>query len=365
MKIKTLFFWYLLTFLSVFPLLAKNSASKKSNKTESVKKTPTTAKNSQKPLVRFPLSVTETNNPIASILSSEATDYTQPILESVKAFCNERDSITLLSQNGAPLVDYLKVCNELNLDVESLYIALRLFYNKMKACELIDPSVINHILSQMPDNLAKYFDPEYEKKQLVDRFEREFKRVTTLHLANHFDLFQEKRDQFVTDLSKELSKTTHFQLKESEENTVHEYTERLRQTIIRFIDNALSRMLWQPTMFESIWPAFMSTADHIYTLARKNIINHMDDVDDLCWSLVHRFCYFLELYGSTLPRAFYDDIERQITDGEVFFLEVGEQDEGVTSKKDILMQALLNAKTKSIAFEKSGLITDQHVLLPR
>jgi hypothetical protein len=83
----------------------------------------------------------------------------------------------------------------------------------------------------------------------------------------------------------------------------------------------------------------------------------MDDLDDILWSLMHRFCYFLELTGSVLPLEFYGEIEHDLTNNLVFFLETKEQDEGIITKKETLAQALLQAKTKAYAYEKMGLLT--------
>lgn len=300
----------------------------------------------------FPLTALSEKTP-------ESKEHNQTrFISSVKGFCNDRDAIFAMSQNGSYLIEYLRASHALNLDVESLYVAMRIFHNKMKACEIIDVPVINHLLTQIPDYVGSYFDPELDKKRLFERVERELNRVMTYHFSHYYEIFKDKREDFLAQLSQELTKTSHHKMRNEEENSTAHYTERLRQVIIRMVDNSLSRAMWSPSAFESIWPSFLSTADNIYCLARKGILNHMDDVDDLCWSLVYRFGFFLELYGSTLPLAFYEEVESQITNGEVFFLEVGEQDEDITSKKEYLLNTIMGSKAKAIAFDKGGLFTD-------
>jgi hypothetical protein len=117
--------------------------------------------------------------------------------------------------------------------------------------------------------------------------------------------------------------------------------------------------MWDHTSYESIWESILTIANSIQMLGVNGIIEYVDDLDDIFWSLTYRFCYFLDLVGSGLPTSFHENIENDIDSGVIFFLELPEQDEGIKSKKQILKEALLKAKIKAIAFEKRGLFTDQ------
>ncbi|MFH0898137.1 MAG: hypothetical protein V1855_01010, partial [bacterium] len=74
------------------------------------------------------------------------------------------------------------------------------------------------------------------------------------------------------------------------------------------------------------------------------------------WSLVLRFCFYLELRGITLPSEFFDEVESDLASGAVFFLEEPELDVAIKTKKEILLEALMRAKAKSLAF-KHGYFT--------
>ena len=129
--------------------------------------------------------------------------------------------------------------------------------------------------------------------------------------------------------------------------------------IIRFFETTLSKIIWNPNMYEGIWQSVLSIANGLQNLGLRGILDHMDDLDDLHWSLTYRFCFFLDLAGSHLPLEFFDEVENDLDSNVVFFLEMQEQDEGIKTKKEFITDALLKAKTKALAFERHGIFTDQ------
>jgi hypothetical protein len=136
-----------------------------------------------------------------------------------------------------------------------------------------------------------------------------------------------------------------------------EIKERLRQLIIRFFEIALGKTVWNIKAPEGVWQSFLTIANNLQLLAVHGIINHMDDLDDLLWSLTHRFCFFLDFAGSGLPVSLFNEIEGDLKSCVVFFLEAKEQDDGIKSKKETLAELVLHGKTKAIAFEKAGIIS--------
>ncbi len=81
----------------------------------------------------------------------------------------------------------------------------------------------------------------------------------------------------------------------------------------------------------------------------------MDDLDDLLWSLTHAFTRNLELFGAHLPIEFYDEIESDLTN-EVTFLENAEQDDGIKTKKETIIDALVSAKAQAFAYRSQGIL---------
>ena len=164
----------------------------------------------------------------------------------------------------------------------------------------------------------------------------------------------------MSDLSAQIAKTFRQEVKKAEKTfTKQENQWRLRQIVIKLLESVTNRASWDYTAYEGIWPSVISCANGFQLLGSHGILDHMDDLDDLQWSLTNRFRYFIKRVGSQLPVTFYEEIENDLTSRIVFFLEAQEQDTGIRSKKEVLMETLQKAKAKAVAFERTGMFTDQ------
>ena len=281
--------------------------------------------------------------------------------EYVKNVYNNRHYADVLSQNGKHVIEFLQMCKELNVETELAYTGLRLFYNKIKSCELIDYTVILQVLKPLPELLGSFLSTE-DNVQDFSFLKINFEKILLNKFTEHLPKFESEPDIFLHDLSKDLAKKAKEELIKSEkEQNEKEMKERLRQMTVKFLEIALSKTIWEPTHYESIWSSVNEIASLIYILGDRNILEHMDDLDDLIWSLVHRFCFFLDFTGSILPTQFYELVETEINNNMVFFLETPELDEGIKSKKEFILDALSKAKVKALAFER-GIISDSYIV---
>ena len=291
---------------------------------------------------------------------SKTSIFNQSLVCYVKEVYNSRHYSQLISQDGTHIVEFLELSSELNLDLQSLYTCTRLFYNKIKECELIDDTVIIQILKPLPYLLERYFEIEDHKLPSINHLSKNIEKALLFKFTDHLPEFQEAPNPFLTQLAQEIAQNTIKELdyykKTIEKNTM---LERLRQIIIRFFELALCKVMWDPVAYEGIWQSVITIANNLQLLGDHGIIDHMDDLDDLLWSLTHRFKFFLDLEGSSLPLTFYEEIESDLNGNVVPFLEAEEQDEGIKGKKAFIAEALIKAKAKAFAFEKRGLFTDQ------
>lgn len=291
---------------------------------------------------------------------SKTSIFNNALSKYVKEIYNNKLYSNFLSQDGSHIVEFLELSEELNLDINPLYTCFRLFYNKIKATELIDDTVALQILNPLPILVEKYFIEKPKEKNSLKFLKKSIEKTILFKFTDHLTEFQQKPNIFISKLSKDISKIAQkeidFVLKQKEQN---EMKERLRNLIIRFLEVTFSKLIWDSQSYESIWESVLSIANNVIRLADYQILNHMDDLDDLLWSLTHRFCYFLNLVGSYLPVEFYEEVENDISNGTAFFLEIEEQDNDIKTKKETIVDALVRAKAKAIAFEDRGLFTDQ------
>lgn len=291
---------------------------------------------------------------------SKTSIFNQSLVCYTKEVYNNRDFPKLISQDGTPIVDFVELCSELNLDLTSLYTCLRLFYNKIKECELIDDTVIIQIIKPLPYLLEKYFELEETQLPTQNYFSKKFEKILTAKFTEHLPEFQTNQSLFLEQLSQDLSSVVRKELDFYENSKPESISiERFRQIIIKFLEISLSKCVWDKNAYEGIWDSVISIANNAQLLADHGIIDHADDLDDILWSLTHRFCFFLDLVGSSLPLTFYEHIESDLNSKVVAFLEAEEQDDGIKTKKAFIAEALIKAKAKAFAFEKKGIVSDQ------
>jgi hypothetical protein len=295
-------------------------------------------------------------------LSVKAPQFQDALKNYVAQVYNCEEYRDLLSQDGTHIAELLKLSLELDMDVECVYVWMRLFYTKIKSCELIDDTVILQLLEKIPKLLSRYFSSQQESSAVSNlRFmKKNIENSILSRFTNNFSEFQNTPDLFVENLAQDISEQFARELdRVQREMDTQEYTERLRQVVIRFFELSINKAIWNPQMPLDAWESFIQIASSLQNLASEGVITHMDDLDDLLWSLVFRFNFFFDLTGDTLPLNFYDRVETDLNSGNIFFLEAEEQDEGISSKKEHLARHFFRAKTKAFAFSKIGLLSSE------
>lgn len=291
---------------------------------------------------------------------SKTSLFNKSFLKYIKEIYNDRGYAEVLSQNGTHIVEFLELSSELNLDIDTVYVCMRLFYNKMKAAELVDETMLNHVLPYFHKYLDRFFSQKDDDKNVLDLnlIQKNIETIILTKFTEGLPEFQQKPDAFVTLVASEI-----VALVQQESSRVekllekNETKERLRQVVIRFLECTVNKAIWNPRVPEGIWQSFLSIANNLQLFGAYDMITHMDDLDDVLWSLVHRFCFFLDLTGSILPMAFFEEVEHDLANGLVFFLESKEQDAGIKSKKECLAEALIQAKTRAVAYYKNGIFS--------
>lgn len=270
---------------------------------------------------------------------------------------NRPNYADMLSQDGTHIIEFLKLCNDLNLNANSAYIGVRLFRIKMMSCEIIDDTVVNQFLEEFPNQMIRYFEKTDKNKITKNILSKNIEKIILGHLNNQFLTSTEAAVNAKNALTAEISKLfwNEFQ-KAKNKKSDKKIKTRLRFEVIRFFETTLARTLWNPDAPETVWPSFLSIANGLQRLASNNIINNMDDLDSLLWELVNRFNFFLDLSGFCLPLNFYEEVEKDLEDKTVYFLESQEQDNGVKPKKEIFAEKLFHAKTKAYAYHKKGIL---------
>lgn len=301
------------------------------------------------------------NQTRACDLVSRTTILNQTFLQQyVKEHYNKPELTELFSHDGSDIAQFLKITTDLNLDESITYVGMRLFHNKIKSCDLILGKVTNSLLENFNEYLGRYFD------ETEDCFKTELEIIRN-NLENI--ILNQLNDQFAKQVTFDKKNATqqitenifalinqsvnHLQKKFDSNKT----KERLRHVILRFVETLLDKTVWDDNNAEEIWPSFISISNNIQKLALTGIIDHLDDLDDLLWSLTHCFCRYFTSFGISVPTSIYDKIVIDLRKGNISFLEEPEQDDGIKTKKEHILDTLMRAKFKAYAYEKKGIIS--------
>lgn len=255
--------------------------------------------------------------------------------------------------NLTTLLEHCKKANKSRAYVERIF---RVFSRLLKGAQYVNAYAFSEMLEKLPDLLEQHFtiyharayagDTNLLKFEPIDRFKEVVNRTLYSRFLNQYDLFKKNSDSFFDMLSTDI-----FEIVE-EEATI----DQLRQTVIRFLEVGLSKLVWSPEDHNQIWTSVKRMSQQINKLMDHYVVDDEDDVNDLFWTLIHRFCFFLDITGSVLPAEFYENIKQDIAAQQLELLELEEQEHWLETKSTCLQRALLTGEARSRAYQH-GILT--------
>lgn len=237
---------------------------------------------------------------------------------------------------------------------EYAYSVLQLFKLTLIKTPYMSAFAVEEFLSQLPELLKQYFD---NKNTLIEQpLTEKFNALLYTKFLNEFATFKQKPREFLYDLSNSLTAIVqeNYAPLRKRENTEHTKltisSNKLRKTIIRFIELAINKICWSAQEQEEIWRSIKSMASSITTLAEQGIINDPDDLDILYWALLSRFDNFIDLAGASLSLKTYETIEKDLITNSVPFIQFEEQEEELEPKENYLKRVITIGKAKALAY---------------
>jgi len=225
---------------------------------------------------------------------------------------------------------------------------IKLFHNKLKGNSYLNNYALSNMLHTFPNLLSHHFIQT--KTNWWEIFTKSIKDMLYDKFLANFSLFKQTPDAFLNDISQEISTTMQERAQEKEEEYVD--IEQLRNTTLRFLEIGINKLVWSPQDNYKTWESVKTIANQLVQLMEHNIIVDADDLDDLFWSLIHRYCDFLDLTSAHLTTDFFKKVKRDIAENPSILLELEEQEQFVRKKSDHLKHALLTAEAKNRAYER-------------
>ncbi|QQR62235.1 hypothetical protein IPH25_02200 [bacterium] len=222
---------------------------------------------------------------------------------------------------------------------------LKLFHNRCKRVEYINPESLSTFLNSLPKYLSSYMYTGQSDQSLItfydetmfDQFNKRMNNLLLNSFSKKFDQFKLSPELFLSNIAKQIAQHAQTEVE----------IEQLRQTTLRFLETNIGKLIWSPKNAEKTWQSLTKLSKELTTLLEKNIILEVDDLNDLLWSLTNRYCYFLELAGAMMPEDFYISSLEKLKENSMIISRVEEQNEYITSKTDYLKNALEKGLEKS------------------
>jgi hypothetical protein len=227
----------------------------------------------------------------------------------------------------------------------------KLFGNKIKGAPYMSAYGLLELLEQLPTSLdylkelkpidvtsAQYYDELHNL--LYDAFLTKFDDLK----ANPNVFFTMLTNNVITLVSKNLTKPT-------VEITRNETLVDVQPVFIRFLDTTLNKLMWNTKEPEHIWRTTKGIATELESLYDKEFIGDLSDLDDLYWTLIHRFALFLDLSANKLPLELLHEMHNEVVSGNLVFLSIQEQEPYLQTKKQVLEAALTSAISKRLSYE--------------
>lgn len=233
---------------------------------------------------------------------------------------------------------------------------LRLFANLFKRTPCINATSFDSSITQLPGLLKSQFEPTLAQSilhqiqlrdlEIVHRFQATVNGLLFQSLSNQYDFFKKDPELFLNNLSQTITSIAQEEIA----------LEQLRMALIRFLEVGLSKVAWSSENFEESWHNVKQLSQHLANLLECKIIDDPCDLDDLYWSLLTRYCYFLEIHATLIPLEFYENLEKELDSQLPSLLSLEEQEAFIESKNACFMRTIMECKAKYSAFQRGIIV---------
>lgn len=233
-------------------------------------------------------------------------------------------------------------------------LTLQLFSKLIKGCTWIHPLALSQHLKEVTPiykELVAYSKQGapagFVSYDTLDRLQLRINPLILGRFSAQYDQFKTNPTLFIDRLTNDIIATA---LDETQRDS-------LRQMVLRFLEPCLSKLVWSPDEADHIWPQVKMIADQLHELNQCGVINDLNDLDDLYWSIVHRLVYIVDAIAADLPEKFYANTIQDVLSNSCMLLSLEEQEPFLESKRSCLVRNLRLCYAKRHAFASGMLIS--------
>jgi hypothetical protein len=223
---------------------------------------------------------------------------------------------------------------------------LKLFSQKLKSATFVNSYALLQLVNQLPELLKSYC-----LKQSDQSAKDQFKKCLYDFFLHNFKDLKKDPERSLNSLTDTIYKISVTQ--SDKDISVAE----LQQCIAQFLEISLNKLIWSPVDNKDVWDSVKNIALSLELLLHSNAIANTESLDELYWSLIYRFCYFLEIAGTELHQSAYEIIVSDLNSQKLSLWKLEERDAFITPKELYLKQRVFEAEVRSRAWH-AGIITD-------
>lgn len=217
---------------------------------------------------------------------------------------------------------------------------LGMFHQRMKDCQWENPYAFAQLLDRLPDLLSPITCPQNIEIQGIQEI-----------IAKKYDaeknILETDPELFIRSLSQDL-----YDYMQSHKNLSD-----VQHMTVRFLEGLCDKLIWDTKDEIYVWQCFKVIGTQLETLYERGIIPDTDSLNHLLWSLVYRFCYFIDLSGSGLSVETYSEMKKDLDEQNLSFLKHEEREQFMLPKNDTLARSLRFGEAKARLYPR-GVLTD-------
>lgn len=242
---------------------------------------------------------------------------------------NHPEYIHYLPYNLSHMIQFLEYGTKSGQSEAFAASVIKMFLQKIKAV----PYVEAEAMAEFVPKFTQAMKPYLEKKELnmLKEVQVVLKEKLSQIFSKYFSYFQKNPDEFMTSLSEQIARQTNQTVTQQ-----HIEVEQLKKDVLRFLELCANKLVWSSKDDVQVWYTCNRLAHECQICLDQKVLCNPDALDDICWSFIHRFCYFVELSHDALSKDFFAQVLHDVQTKKLTLCALEEQEDLMTTKKSYL-----------------------------
>ena len=238
------------------------------------------------------------------------------------------------------MIQFLEYGEQNDQDTGFALSVIKLFMQKIKGSPFIDGHSFLITIPHLTNVLQLYV--KKKEASFLGDMKTKLKEHMTNIFSKYFSYFQSKPEAFMDALSKQIAHQTNDFYTQQHVDVAH-----LKKDILRFFELCINKLILPADDILESWEKVNQIADELHVSLQANIFTGETAFDDICWSLVHRFCYILNLNYRQVPQYTYNKLLQKLRTESCKLLQTEEQEKVLQTKRSFLIAKVEQYKKRA------------------